>query len=355
MNLNGWKEKIFQRYLIWNCRPAKIRRYLRDRLPSLPLPKPVDRRQVRVAALQVKLELCRNPFAFADLVHSRVKEAYAAGARLVVFPEYLNLLLFGMLPGIEKLGQDYSADAAIVKHDADQEAADQISLPEIFCFMTPAVRPLVAAIFSALAVAYRLYIMAGSYTLAVNGEVINRAFLYGPDGRLIGTQDKVHLLPVEEEWKFKRGKNIKVFNTAIGRLAMPVCMDATYYETFRILENRGAEIAALPIANLESYNYWLALRGIWPRVQESPIFGVKSTLVGCLAGLTFTGKAGIFAPLELTANGDGVLAEVDHFDREALAVADLNLDSLDQLRRSHPWRDRNPVLYSRYFPQLYHH
>jgi hypothetical protein len=55
IELNGWKEKIFQRYLIWNCRPAKIRRYLRNRLPSLPLSEPLDRRRVRVAALQVKL------------------------------------------------------------------------------------------------------------------------------------------------------------------------------------------------------------------------------------------------------------------------------------------------------------
>jgi predicted amidohydrolase len=81
--------------------------------------------------------------------------------------------------------------------------------------------------------------MAGSYTLAADGSVVNRAFLYGPDGKLIGTQDKVHLLPVEEEWKLRRGKSFKIFDTSIGCLAMPVCMDATYFETFRILEEPG--------------------------------------------------------------------------------------------------------------------
>jgi predicted amidohydrolase len=351
--LDGWKEKLFQRYLIWNCRPAKIRRYLQNRLPALPLPNPVDRRQIRVAALQVKLELCQNPFLFADLVHRRVKEANQAGARLVVFPEYLNLLLFGVLPGINRLEQEVSAEPATIRDDAVQVETEEISLPDLFRYMTPAVLPLMVTLFSALAVAYRLYIMAGSYTLAVNGAVANRAFLFGPDGNLLGTQDKVHLLPVEEEWKLKRGQEIKVFDTALGGMAMPVCMDATYFETFRIMENRGAEIAMLPIANLEAYNYWLALRGIWPRVQESPLFGIKSALVGSIAGLTFTGRAGIFAPLELTVNGDGVLAEVEHFDREAMAVADLDLEALRELRRNHPWRDRNPVLYSRYFPEIY--
>ena len=353
MNLNGWKEKLFQRYLIWSCRPAKIRRYLRAILPSLPLPDPVDRQKVRVAALQVKLELCQNPIAFADLIHRRVKEASSAGARLVVFPEYLNLLLFGVLPGFEQLEQDYISEAEDSKPAAGEGGDEQISLPDLFRFMTPGVLPLLTTLFSALATAYRLYIMAGSYTLAANGSVTNRAFLYGPDGKLIGIQDKVHLLPVEEEWKLKRAKNFKIFDTSIGRLAMPVCMDATYFETFRILENRGAEIVALPIANLESYNYWLALRGIWPRVQESPLFGIKSALVGSIAGLIFTGRAGIFAPLELAPNGDGVLAEVDHFDHEAMAVADLNLKALQELRQDHPWRDRNPALYGHYLPKIY--
>jgi predicted amidohydrolase len=354
MNLSGLKERLFQRYLVWLCRPSVIRRHLQRRLTSVPIKDPVDRRRIRVAALQVNVELCQSPLAFVDLVHRRIREAAAAGAWLVVFPEYLNLLLFGMLPGLEQFEQDYRTETAVVNHDSDQDPADQISLPDLFRFMTPVVLPLLTTLFSELAAAYQLYVMSGSYTIASPKSIVNRAFLYGPQGESLGSQDKVHLLPIEEEWKLKRGKNFKVFNTAIGRLAMPICMDATYFETFRVLEENGAEIVMLPIANLEAYNYWLALRGIWPRVQESPIFGVKSALVGSIAGLTFTGRAGIFAPLELTANHDGVLAEVDHFDREAMAVADLDLEALDELRCHHPWRDKNQVLYNHYFPQIYH-
>jgi len=42
--------------------------------------------------------------------------------------------------------------------------------------------------------------MAGSFLLPDGDKVVNRSFLYGPDGRLIGTQDKVHLMPIEAEW-----------------------------------------------------------------------------------------------------------------------------------------------------------
>jgi len=342
MIISQVKEKLFQRYLIWLCRPARLRRHLSATLPAPASPVAVDRRRIRVAALQVELKLFKNPLDYADEAHRRVSEAAAAGAQIVVFPEYNNLPLFGMLPGIDKMENAYQSTADHASKNSNSGPA--ISLADIFSFMTPAVKPFIHELYSSLASAYGLYIMAGSYTLADGDRVVNRAFLYGPDGKLTGSQDKVHLLPVEVEWRLKRGSSLAGFETPLGRLAMPVCMDATYYETFRILEKQGVDIALLPIANLEAYNYWLALRGIWPRVQESALYGVKSALVGSVAGFTFTGRAGIFAPLELTPNRDGVMAEVHHFDREAIAVTDLNLEDLHNLRHDHPWRDHNPNL-----------
>ncbi|MBW6463255.1 MAG: nitrilase [Firmicutes bacterium] len=339
--IDQFKEKLFQRYLVWLCRPARLRRHLKSVLPQPYIPAPVDRKRVRAAALQVELKLFKNPLAYADEMHRRVKEAFEAGAQIVAFPEYNSLPLFGMLPGIDQLEKSYQNAP---DQSAGKNTGSGISLADIFSFMTPAVKPFIDLLFSSLAQAYGVYIMAGSYPFAEAGTVVNRSFLYSPEGRLIGSQDKVHLLPVEAEWQLKRGRSFSHFDTPLGRLAIPVCMDATYYETFRILESHRVDIVLLPIANLEEYNYWLALRGIWPRVQESVIYGIKSSLVGSVAGFTFTGRAGIFAPLEITPKRDGVLAEVESFSSEAMAVAELNLDALHQLRLNHPWRDHNPTL-----------
>ena len=334
------KAKLFSAYLAWQCRPSRLLGHLKNKLPLSPLAPEPDGSVVKAAALQVELKLFSNPLHFADEVHRRVKEAAEAGAQLIVFPEYHNLPLFGLLPGIDKMEETMAGQ----NKEDDAETADQISLVDIFHFMSPAVSPFIQTLFSALAKTYGLHIMAGSYTLASGNQVVNRAFLFGPQGQLIGCQDKVHLLPMEAQWQLKRGSSLHHYDTPLGRLAMPVCMDATYYETFRILEQHEVDIALLPIANLEQYNYWLALRGIWPRVQESVIYGVKSALVGSLAGFTFTGKAGIFAPLELTPAGDGILAEAACHDCEAMALADLDLSALHELRINHPWRDTNPTL-----------
>ncbi len=358
MPLDSWKEKLFQRYLTWNCRPPRIRRHLRAVLPESPpaeTAKTADRRKIRAAAVQVELVLHKGPLQFADEMHRRVREAVGEGAVLVAFPEYNNLPLLGLLPGIEQMEESYrqKAMSAVSGRVEDEKLQEEITLSDIFHYMSPVVKPLVDTVFSNLSEAYKIYIMAGSYALADNGSLVNRSFLYGPTGKMLGSQDKVHLLPLEEEWQLRKGANFKTCDTSLGRLALPVCMDATYFETFRILEQNETDIVLLPIANQQEYNYWLALRGIWPRVQESRLYGVRSALVGSIAGLTFTGKSGIYAPIELTPENDGVLAEVKPYDREAMAVAEIDLEALHELRRNDPWRDKNPALYRRYFPEIY--
>ncbi len=338
MALNGLKANLFRRYLTWLTRPVRIKKHLSSTLPVKKDPAPVDRRRIRAAALQLEFRLFKNPLDYAEEMCRQTAKAAAEGAQLAVFPEYNNLQLLGMLPGIEKV---------------EEGSEEDVSLPDLFRYLSPVVEPLVHTLFANLASAYGLYIMAGSYTLSDREELVNRAFLYNPSGELAVTQDKVNLLPMEEEWNIKRGRSFSVCATPLGNLGFPVCMDATYYETFRTLELSGADIVLLPIANLEAYNFWLALRGIWPRVQESPVYGIKGALVGTVAGFSFTGKAGIFAPLELTAGRDGVLAEAQSHDQEAMAVADLDLEALHDLRADHPWRDINLPLYRRYFPEIY--
>ncbi len=353
MALDGWKERLFRQYLYWVCRPARLRRKLAALVGEKRVAPPVTGRRLRVAALQVEIELFKDPLDYAVEAHRRTAEAAAAGVHLVAFPEDNNLPLLGMLPGVEEMGEAVSAE------EPDQapagSGAPEITVAEVIRYIGPVIAPFLNILYATLAAAYDLYLAAGSFLLPDGERVVNRSYLYGPGGELIGMQDKVHLMPIEEEWGISAGDELRLFETRAGKIALPVCMDATYFETFRILELQGAEIVILPIANPEPYNYWLALRGIWPRVQESPVYGIKSALVGSLLGFEFTGRAGVFAPAELTAGGTGVLAEVESPEKEGMALAEIDLEALEKLRSDHPWRDSNLALYRRYFPGIYEH
>ncbi len=351
MALDGWKERLFRRYLYWNCRPARLKRKLSALTEESRAAPPIEGRRLKAAALQVEIRLFKEPLDYAVETHRRVKEAAGAGAHLVAFPEDNNLSLLGMLPGVEEMGEAVTGEESGPEPAAG--GAPEISVADVIRYAGPVMAPFLETLYSTLAAAYGLYLMAGSFLLSEGEKVVNRSFIYGPDGKLLGRQDKVHLMPIEAEWGISAGKEFNLFETAAGKMAAPVCMDATYFETFRILELQGAEIVILPIANPEPYNYWLALRGIWPRVQECPLYGIKSALVGKVLGFEFTGRAGIFAPVELTPGGSGVLAEVESPDSEGMAVAEIDLNALQELRRNHPWRDSNPALYRRYFPRIY--
>lgn len=358
MALNGWKERLFRQYLRWICRPARLKRCLSALIIDGREAPQISGRRLMIASLQVEVKLFKDPLNYAKEMHRRVKEASVVGAHLVAFPEYNNLSLLGMLPGVEEMGEAISTEEtgkAIdeVKKAHSESPASVITIADVIRYVSPVVAPFLHTLYSTLASAYGLYLMAGSFLLSDGDKVVNRSFLYGPDGSLIGTQDKVHLMPIETEWGISADTRFNLFDTAAGKIAVPVCMDASYFETFRILELQGAEIVIIPIANPEPYNYWLSLRGIWPRVQECPVYGIKSVLVGSVLGFTFTGRAGVFAPAELTPDGSGVLVEVASPEEEGIAVAEIDLDALQELRHNHPWCDSNPELYQRYFPRVY--
>lgn len=306
----------------------KIKKYIKakqiDRSHNLDS---IDKGQIRVCAVQQEIRLIKNYKQYVDRMYEFIEQGVKEGAQLIVFPEYNGALILGMLPLIEnileKITKQNSASAykneTIAKQNKDM-AVDILSI------LTPFLLDIFNTTFSELAWNFGVYIMSGSIMIVDGNSAYNRAYLFGPDGRIVGKQDKLHLMMMEKDIGLSMGEELSVFNTSIGKLAFPVCMDATYFETFKIAKNKGAHIVIIPIANMEEYNCYFALRGIWPRVQESGVYGIKSALVGELYGVKFTGKAGIFAPLILTPDGDGVLKVAKSYDRDEIVMSDLDLN-----------------------------
>lgn len=366
----------FKALLRWASRPAVVRRHLaRKRItPSSacasfssgpgagPAPGPgsgvrpggspgpaygARTSRVRVAAVQMRLDLIKDARTYAEKIYTLTKAAVDQGAQLVVFPEDSGTPLVGLVPGIEKLAAK-GIDAAV----ADMAGAD-VKVAEVFRVISPAVKRIYETTFSTLARAFRVYIITGSAFLEDDdGRMRAIGYFYGPDGEVIAKQRKLHLVPVEAAWGFEPGSDLEVLDTPLGRIAFPICMDATYFETFRIARLRGADIVVIPSANNEEYLFWRTMRGIWPRVQESQVLGVSAAAVGNLLGIPFTGRSGLLAPLEMTPSGDGWLVRAASFDQEEVVVGDLDLDALYRFRDENPL-DFNVELYEKYLPGLY--
>jgi predicted amidohydrolase len=358
--------------------PAAIRRYLSQKgMQRSANLDSIDPHAIRVAMVQEQVRVLKTYRAYADRMEAFVAQAAGQGAQLVCFPEDNGLLLLGQLPFIDLIlryasrqimsAETSQAPAAAVSSDeyitlpvtATESGADSpasqsggLGIPHLLSFFTPFFKDAFETTFSELAKGYGVYIMAGSAMLVADGKLFNRAYLFGPQGELIGTQDKVHPTEMEINAGVVFGDELKVFDTPLGRLAFPVCMDASYFETFKILKQMGAQMIIIPIFNMEAFEYYFTLRGIWPRVQESGVYGLKSAMVGDLYALKLTGQAGVYAPLELTGDRSGVLAEAESFDRDDLVIADLDLTGLETYYSDY-FGDSNPQLYRKYFPEVY--
>ncbi len=368
----------------WKTRPAAIRDAFARLSPGVAA-RDSDANRVRVAAVQWRATLTATVADYVTEMDAIVRESATLGATVVAFPENNGLALLGLIPGAKRLARaalpqpgNKNADKPSDPPDSSQEARSSqppdsghvpdslhpqdspqksavLSPIDVFRMMSPFVDRVARAVFSELAKRHRMVIMAGSFLVTdEEGGVCNTAYSFDETGRLMGTQDKLHLVDMESTWGLTSGRTLAAFPTSFGTLAAPVCMDATYFETFRILLSLGVDIALLPIGDAAEYRAFYALRGIWPRVQESPMYGVKAALVGDLFGQTFTGKAGVFAPIALTPKQNGVLAEALTYDRSEIVAADLDIQRL-HIYREQEWEDNDvrPSLYERDLSESY--
>ncbi len=337
------------RLIAWLVRHARIERYL-DRRPPVGLPRSLEGSRTRVGVVQLEARLHHSVLSYVDQVLSAAATAVGEGAQLVVFPEDVGSYpLFGLLPGLAWLvgrGNPRDAGAAV-----EQGEAPVLALMRL---LTPVVRKVHRVVFAGLAKRLGVHILAGS-TLAVDeaGRVYKEAHLYDTDGRLVLVQRKTHLFPAEAAWGLTPGSEVDVAHTAVGCVASPVCMDHTYWEPIRIAWLQGAEIVIDPAADANRFNRGMQARGVWSRVQESPAFGIQAMMVGELLGVTFGGRSGVYAPLELTPHKDGIIAEASVSDAPDIFCADIDLAEVQELRRQ-VLRRLQPELYTTYLPRLGH-
>ena len=244
-----------------------------------------------------RVAVCQYPVTFlADLpsyrhkIESLVRAAAAAGARLLLFPEYAALELVSLLAPRER--QDLRRQL-----DALQEF-----LPDFL------------RLFSAMAEDHRVYLLAPSFPVRMaGGQFHNRAHLAAPDGQT-AFQDKLMMTRFEaERLGISRGRELKVFATALGRIGVNICYDVEFPSFAKAQSEAGADLILVPSCTdqLSGHNrVWIGARAralenqclvaVSPIVGEAPFSGAIDRNVGA---------AGVFVPPDHGFCDDGVLAQ----------------------------------------------
>jgi deaminated glutathione amidase len=240
------------------------------------------------------------------------------------------------------------ATASRLVEEAAARGAHFVSLPENFAFLRSEGEPVPeaqaidgewVARMGALARAHRLLLLLGSLPERAPGDtrVYNTSVLIGRDGRTLACYRKIHLFDIDlpgiahlkESRAVIPGEDVVVADTELGAIGLSICYDLRFPELYRRQATRGARVLAVPSAFTDrtGKDHWEVL--LRARAIENLAYVVAAAQWGAHApGRASHGHALIVDPW------GSVLAQVP--DGEGVALAELDFDRQDRLRRELP-------------------
>jgi len=274
----------------------------------------------------MSLQWATDAAMYAEQCCALTAAAASASAQLVCFPEHTALPLLALLD------PDFAGSWATGLLQADKLPAFSAHWRRVF----PAAQRVYRATFARLARKSGVSIVAGALLVpAPGGGLVSMAHLFLPDGRVAIRQAKLAQAVFGDDLADAVSVDTVVVSEAAGARSALLCgEDAAHFEIARCAVAAGAEILAAPAAGVTAESPWEARQQLWTLAQSCMVFGVRACLVAGAVGLPWRGRSGIYAPLELTEDGTGVLVEAESADQEEVIVASVDLAQLRQLRQS---------------------
>ncbi len=280
---------------------------------------------VRVCTVQYRMRQIDSWDDFAQQVEYFVDVAAGYRADFVLFPEMFTLQLLSFLPDAEAPG---------------------LAVRQLTQFTEPLID-----LGRRLALAYNIHIIAGSHYTEREDGLFNVAYLFRRDGT-IEEQEKVHITPNEQRWwGTTPGRDIRVFDTDRGRIAISICYDTEFPEMTRIATAKGAQILFVPFCTDNRQGYLRVTRCAQARAIENQLYVVTSGCVGNIPSVEnmdiHYAQSGIFTPSDFPFPPDGI-AGLCEPNIETVVMADLDLEVLRRNRAGgtvRTWRDRRTDLY----------
>jgi predicted amidohydrolase len=303
--------------------------------------------QVQLVAVQMTLSLDDywTKGAFEAKIRQQMDAVAAATdpdlPTLVVFPEVVGLMLVvqGMqrrLAGIDSIEQ--AIGKVVTSHVVPLAWTRLIRwkpwVPALLLNKNRLMAEAYFEVFSDMAREHEVYLVAGSAVLPpyrIEGGVVqwqkgpekhrihNTSYLFGPDGLVIGKQDKVFLIELEEEAALNLNagslESLQVFDTPVGRIGIAICLDGFSDEVVDRLVGQGAQILVQPSANPGEWDAWQQedwLRGSHQKTVLDGRFAyaINPMLNGPLWDVAFYGQSSIISRITL----QGFTAEHGYLD-----------------------------------------
>ena len=203
------------------------------------------------------------------------------------------------------------------------------------------------ALMQKLAHKHKMVMVVPIYEEEQAGIYYNTASVIDADGKYLGKYRKTHIPHCNpgfwEKFYFRPGNlGYPVFETAFAKVGVYICYDRHFPEGARALGLNGAEIVFNPSATVAGLSEYL-----WK--LEQPAHAVANGyFVGAInrVGHEAPWNIGEFYGQSYFCDPRGKIVAEAPRDKDAVVVADLNLDMIDEVRSVWQfYRDRRPDAY----------
>ncbi|MBR6114426.1 MAG: carbon-nitrogen hydrolase family protein [Oscillospiraceae bacterium] len=235
---------------------------------------------------------------------ARIDEAAAAGAKLVSFPEVMNL-------SGENIGEG-----------GGHEPIPGYTTEKLM----------------AKAREHGIYIHSGSFAEEIPGETraYNTSVIIDPNGEIIATYRKLHTFDVtlpdgsvqDESARIRPGDEIVTVDTALGKMGMSICYDIRFGEMYRLMALEGAQVIFTPASftMATGKDHWEPI--LRTRAIENGCYIVAADQFGQKARFPAFGNSMVIDPWGTIIARGG--------ERADLIYAEIDLDYLDAVRARIP-------------------
>ena len=194
---------------------------------------------------------------------------------------------------------------------------------------------------------HKMVIVVPVYEEHMPGVYFNTAAVIDADGRYLGKYRKHHIPHCHpgfwEKFYFTPGDlGYPVFDTKYARVGVYICYDRHFPEGARILGLNGAEVVFNPSATVAGLSEYL-----WELEQPSHAVA-NGYFVGAInrVGTEKPWSIGEFYGKSYFCNPRGKIIAQASRDKDEVAVADLDLDMISEVRKVWQFfRDRRPETY----------
>jgi len=260
---------------------------------------------IKVAALQMRSGTEPEPNLLE--LEALVGEAAAAGASYAVSPE-VTVVFAENREGLSRVAGPYENNAALAR-------------------------------VSQLARQHSIFLHLGSLAVALpDGRFANRSVVFGPDGQVVATYDKIHLfdaalpgLAAYRESATYAGGDLAVVAPVDGmRLGLSICYDVRFPALYRALAEGGAQVIAVPAAFTAPTGraHWEVL--LRARAIETGCF----VIAAAQGGVHQNGRATWGHSMIIDPWGE-IVAQLPH-DEPGVLLAEIDLGKVDEARGKVP-------------------